>query len=520
MISKIKDPSLQKKKVNSKSNKSKKNTTEKKREIIPVNKDDRSQKHSLIHVEPFGENELDISDFFTTKFDYVVKRNMYKPHKKSLAVYDLFRQIMIDTNKNIKTPIITLSPDPSISASTLAGAAEKFMYTETTKNAKTPTFKTNLKVIYIDSSPDVSIKKYDNYNDFKNAVVSDVMGINNESFSNHRVDIPPNHITFIGIDEKNLCDEQDGTLRKYDMNMNMYTSQIMKKKGINCVMENIINELIYEDVHVVIDLSCIQLQYAPSVLRDISDKTVGFDYDQMKLIVESLTKLKRLNGVDITGYNFGKVEDKEKHHISNTLTVKTIEMIVTTLIDLKQKSINLFNEDTKFLIWRKVDDIDSIGWYIMRGVSLKDREVLISAIGDNIEVIPIPNNDKLNEDEDSYFNALVSVTTMKDQQDKSYYTSESIHDCCLFPGEKLNMMFELLNTPAVQKSQSHLEPKHDIFSDSHLIKIDTIDHEFDHEVDHEFDHDFNHEIDHDFDDNINDNETNMTNDNINLNKEY
>jgi arginase family enzyme len=481
MLSKIGDDSTQK-------NKSSVNNNHKLNEIKPVDKDCRSQNHSLIHVEPFGENELDISNFFTTKFDYVVKRNMYKPHKRSLAVYDLFRQIMVDTNKQIKTPILTLSPDPSISASTLAGAAEKFMYTESTKNSKNPVFKTNLKVIYIDSSPDVSINKYVEYNDFRNAVISDVIGINEESFSDHRVDIPPNHITFIGIDEKNLSDDQDGVLRKYDMHMKMFTSQLMKKKGINSVMENIINELMYEDVHVVIDLSCIKIQYAPSVIRDTNDESVGFDFDQMKLIVGWLKKLKRLNGVDITGYNFGEVKHKNKHHVSNILTVKTIEMIVTTFIELKQKSINLFNEDTKFLIWRKIDDTDSIGWYILRGVSLQDREQLINGIGDRIEVIPIPDSDfhSDNVTDDSLnncFNALVTVTSMKEQQEKSYYTSETIYDCCLFPGEKLNMMFELLNTPAIQKAQS--KDYEDVFSTqtSNLIKIDMIDDDCDDDCD-------------------------------------
>ena len=84
--------------------------------------------HSLIHVEPFGENEMDIVDYFTkSKIDYTICRDMYKPHKNTLVVYDLLRQIMADTNKKITTPIITLSPDPSISASTVGGTAEKFM---------------------------------------------------------------------------------------------------------------------------------------------------------------------------------------------------------------------------------------------------------------------------------------------------------------------------------------------------------------------------------------------------------
>ena len=460
-------------------------------DINAVSKEDRSKNHSLIHVESFYKHDMNISDFFTTKFDYVVKRNMYKPHKRSMAIYDLFRQIMVDKDRNIKTPIITLSPDPSISASTLAGSAEKFMYMETIANSQHPVCKTNLKVIYIDSSPDLSTKQYMDYNDFRNAVLSDVMGINEESFSNHRIDIPPKNITLIGIDEKNLCDEQDGILRKYKMNMRMFTSQIMKRKGVENIMESIIDKLMYENVHVVIDLSCMQIQYAPSVIRDNNDKLYGFDFDQMKIIINCLKKLKRLNGVDITGYNFGPHKDKDKHHVSNMITIKTIEMIVTTLIELKQKSINIFNEESKFLIWRKVDDYDSIGWYILRNVSLEDREELIRSIDDSIQMITIPNdndnndnNNDNNDNNDNYINALVTVTTMKEQQEKSYYTASSVLDCCLYPGEKVNMMFELLNTPIIQKN---LEKDYEYEMDelkpvkNHYIKIDMVNEESDSE---------------------------------------
>lgn len=422
-------------------------------------KEKRADTHSLIHVEPFDSQDLDISDYFTSQFDYVVKRDMYKPHNRTLAVYDLFRQILADNNKNIKTPIITLSPDPSISAATLAGAAEKFKYTEENMITTNPIFKTSLKVIYIDVLPDLSIKKYEEYADFRASVLSDVTGIHEESFSLHRIDIPPENITLLGIDTQNLPNEQHELIRKHKIDM--HSLKTIQKKGIVNTMKKIIEKLKCDDVHVVIDLSCMQLKYTPSVIRDIDDKNVGFDFDQMKLIVESLKNLEHLNGVDITGYNFGHRIKKEKHHISNMLTIKTIEMIINTLINLNQKSINYFNEESKFLIWRKVNDYDTIGWYILRNVSLQDREDLIRAISATGEeqfiTISIPDDDIDNNDNDEIdngFDALIAVTTLKEQQEKSYYTAESLYDYCLYPGEKLNMLFELLNTPEVQQTQA------------------------------------------------------------------
>lgn len=391
--------------------------------------------YSLIHVESSKNNMLSIADFFTTKFDYVIKKEMYKPYKNTLMIYDLLRQIMVDEKKTIITPIVTLSPDTSISASTLAGAAEKFMYCETVECK--PVYKTSLHVIYIDTTPNLIIKKYESSDDYKMSVLSDVMGLNDDSFSLHRVDIPASNITIIGINEETFDDEQEFTLNKH--NITYFTLKKMSQNIIK-IMEKLISQLQYKNIHVVINLSCMDFKSAPSVVRE--SKT-GFDIEQIKLVCSYLKKLNRLNGIDITGYNFGSIDDEKQHKISNQMTVNTIETIITNIIDIKCKSINIFNEDSKFLIWRKIDDIDQIGWYILRCMTLEQREEIIKNIDDDqIIIIPIDDDD----DEKNSFDALITVTTLKEQQTKSYYTASSYSECCLFPGEKLNMMFELLQT--------------------------------------------------------------------------
>lgn len=414
--------------------------------------ENRSKNHSLIHVEPFQKDTLSIADYLTSKFDYVVSKNMYKPHDNTLAVYSFLREIMIDKKTQIKTPILTLSPDPSISASTIAGVAEKFMYNDIEHNKTV--FNTSLHVLYIDSLPDLSTLPYSEYDDFRNSVLSDVMGLTENSFSNHRVNIRPDNITLVGINEEFLDDEQNSIITQH--NIDMYGLELMKKKGIERLMMKIVDKLQDKNIHIVIDLSCIQQCYAPSVIRDVqklskSTKDIGFTYEEIEIIVKCLKQLKNINSIDITGYHFGLQKDKETHYVSNMITIKTIEMIINNLIELKQKSINFFNENSKFLIWRKVDDV-STGWYILRGMSLQQREELIREFEENeIKLVPICENETDNEDNDSVeddrYEALVTVTTFAEQQSKSYYTSSSIHDCCLFPGEKVNMMFELLNTP-------------------------------------------------------------------------
>ncbi len=410
-----------------------------------MEKDKRSNTHSLIHVESSDASALNISELLTSKFDYVVKRDMYKPHKETLAVYDLLRQIMIDKNRNIQTPIVILSSDTAISGATIAGVTEKFMY------AQDNVYKSHLKVIYIDSSPDMSTKKYTMYGDFVNSILSDTMAITDTSFTLHRVPLSPENIYLVGIDENILSDEQDGLIRKH--NINSFTLQNMKKKGVDKIMNHIIETCRNEDVHIVIDLACMDIKYAPSVYRE-ANASDGFDYDQMIQIVKSLKKLEKINSIDITGYNFGSIGDKEKHHTSNMLTIRTIDGIVSSLIDLKQQCINIFNEESRFLIWKKLDDENPIGWLILRNMDLKIKEELIKNIGDD-RIITISIND-----EDDCYEAFVTTTCMKEQQEKSFYTAESVYDCCLYPGEKLNMCFELINNPLVPlMSDAHSFPE-------------------------------------------------------------
>ena len=93
-----------------------------------------------------------------SNFDHVVKSDMYKPYNSTLAVYEYMRKIMADKNNKFKKPIITLSPDTSISGSTISGLAEKTSYSVPTN--KGFNYESSLKIIYINSLPNMSTKKY------------------------------------------------------------------------------------------------------------------------------------------------------------------------------------------------------------------------------------------------------------------------------------------------------------------------------------------------------------------------
>lgn len=413
--------------------------------------DSKENKYTLIHIEPVEEDGLSITDFINnTKFNYTIKSNLYTPQESTMAIYDIYKNFIIDKSNKLQKPIITVSHDPAISGATIAGVCEKYMFSEPTQSGVS--YNTDVKIIYIDSLPNISKKTYTHYSDFNDAVISDCLALTDISYTMSRVSINPSNICFIGLNEDIIPDEQEHTLN--GLNTDYYSLQILRKKGIKKIMDTLIDDYLNENVHIVIDLSCMALKYAPCAIRqNVIENKDGFDIDELKLILNCLKRLTNINSIDVTGYNLGLKENKETHNVANKITINTIELILSNFIENYKKSLNIFDEESKFLIWKKLNDDEPIGWLILRNMSTQEKTDIINAIdsygngegdGEDIDnesdrIITITVND-----DDETYEAFVTTTTIKEQQEKSFYTSNNVSDCCLYPGEKLNMLFELI----------------------------------------------------------------------------
>jgi arginase family enzyme len=394
----------------------------------------KEKKYTLVNIEPSEVKQLPITAFIKTPFNYTIQSNLYLPQDSTLVIYNVYKQFIIDKVNKLNTPIITISPDPAISGATISGICEKFMFTESKQN--NISFNTDVKIIYIDSLPDLSKKPYTHYNDFNNSIISDCLSLNTDSFSNCRVAIKPNNICYIGLNKDIIPDEQEHILN--ELPFECYSIQTLRQKGIKKIMTSIVDDYKHDNIHIVIDLSCLALKYTPCAIRQNEIKSNdGFNIDELGLVISSLKEL-NINSIDITGYNFGTIENKEQHNVANKITINSIEIILSHFIDNYKKSLNIFDEESKFLIWKKLDDVDPIGWLILRNMTNDVKQNIINAIGDRIINIPV-------SDENETYEALVTTTTIKEQQERSFYMSNNVTDCCLYPGEKINMLFELIN---------------------------------------------------------------------------
>lgn len=115
-----------------------------------------------------------------------------------------------------------------------------------------------------------------------------------------------------------------------------------------------------------------------------------------------------------------------------------IKSIIVDLIDIVERKINIFNEESNILIYRPVhqeDDYD-VGWYILRGVSRDIKDTLLEKLCKKKYLTMTVGEDEV----------FITKTTVNYQNNYTYYDENvKIQDYILFPSEKMDMVFELLN---------------------------------------------------------------------------
>ena len=294
--------------------------------------------------------------------------------------------------------------------------------------------------------------------------------------SNNPTIIYQTNIIYIGLDTSLIEDNIEEELNKLD---NPFVSYITIQKIIKLCHTNKLDSIVkyinsvcmQNMIQVIIDLQIIDINNCPSVKRDNNQKK----YISLNNIYELLNKNLNIKYLNILG--FDSTIDNPTNKLTK-ITGNSCRDIVKYIFDIKEKSINIFTEDTRFLIYRpveqlsvlnnsesdnsdsdnsysdnhecEIDDIskyiattqqtDDYGWYILRFMTLHEREKIIKELIDRVITISV----KL-DDTDEDIEIYITTTTINEQNNKSFYLANKIEDYCLFPKEKLAMMFELVN---------------------------------------------------------------------------
>lgn len=105
--------------------------------------------------------------------------------------------------------------------------------------------------------------------------------------------------------------------------------------------------------------------------------------------------------------------------------------------EIQEKSLNIYDEQSRFLIFRPLyqESEEDYGWFILKNLSKDMKEDLLERV-DKDKIIEI------DIDDEEY---LVTSTSVEEQNSRIYYFCNSITDIALYPQEKQNMIFDLIN---------------------------------------------------------------------------
>jgi arginase family enzyme len=358
-------------------------------------------------IKKIYDYDIDINLFSGTIIDSI------KGHKICKGYTTLHKYIYEYVLKNQNDKIITIGGDHSISASTISAINEVYI----NKNKVS-----DLKVIWFDIFPDIHNFISSNTKNLNDMAMSSLLGQCDPPFVKH-TPIKPEQIMCIGLQKTSDLDILDEYGIKY------ITIDKIKQIGVESILP-IINMFVGDSpVHISLDMKVFDESFAPSTER----------YSKEGLMLNDITKIinkikQNVVALDLTEYNpyiGGPTDSKKTREVARQVLIDTF--------DVKQNSINIFNENSEFLIYRpsaKKDTDTDYGWYFLANMSMEQRNEIMKEL-DKDSIMPIKIDDE-------YY--LITKTTMDEQNNKSYYTCNAIRDTVMFPEEKKSMCFELLNS--------------------------------------------------------------------------
>lgn len=372
-------------------------------------------------------NNNTIKNKVLNRVDYEVINEMYEKTDESKIpiVYNFMYRYINTLSSKV---VVTYSSDPNISASTITGMNEKFIVREFL-GENNILFKSDLRIIYITSITHLTPLDLTNNKNFYDSILSNMM-YEKETFTKHGQVLLPEQIILVGLNDTLISETEKEILDKSEIIY--FTIERIKKLTLKKVIDFIKQKFSNKPVHIVFDMGSVDDKIIPLKLIN---KSSSFNLDDIDIMFSEFSKL-NVKSIDITNYvlNF---DDKK---LGFRITCETLRRPLIKLFNLKTKKINIFDEDTKFLIWRPVIQLseDDIGWFILRGVPDDQKEKLLKEVNDTIQTITV------DDDNGEPTDVLISSTTMNEQQSISYYMVDTIEDCALVPIEKVQMMFELL----------------------------------------------------------------------------
>ena len=192
------------------------------------------------------------------------------------------------------------------------------------------------------------------------------------------------------------------------------------------LIKEITNGIIDNYVHIILDMKVFGEPYIKHDKYDVKDP---LNYNNLNELLMSIKN--NIVSMDIVEFNPLTCVPEESKKLR-----EFGRNIIRDIFNIIEKSINIINEHTQFLIYRPLDQINSsdIGWNVLVGLNINEMNEMLKIIGDDeIKTLDIDGEDY-----------LITKTCMEEQNKKTFYHAKSVSDAVLFPDEKIDMCFKIL----------------------------------------------------------------------------
>lgn len=281
-----------------------------------------------------------------------------------------------------ESKIITIGGNQAVSNSTISATNERYM------KQQGKVCSSDLMILWIDSESDLD-KEF-----------GTMLG-RGKPLTNSKLLLDTTQLIYYGVNENNLDDITQNKIK-------FITSKKISIIGVENCSKSIKQMVNNKPLHVSLDLR-------------VFEKGINLE-DVLELLVQLKDNIVAL---DITEFPE-----------NNKIIKDFVRMLIAKVFDMKESKINIFNEDSYFVIYRPLEQENEqdIGWYILKDIDASTKtEILEQLDDDDIETIDIEGDDY-----------LIAKTTMNEQNKKTYYMAKTINDTTLFPEEKKVMWFELI----------------------------------------------------------------------------
>ena len=270
---------------------------------------------------------------------------------------------------------VYIAKDMQDCVSIISGLNEKYMVQHNDQ------FNSKMKILFFSNYHELDDLKYHSIN-------AQLLGWTQSIFREHKLTIKPEQIILFGLNDIDFDLEID---ELSSLNIEYYTLSYIKKKGVEIILNKILQENINNKIMAYFNLEVFHKKIAPSVYRrnfecDIIDNNIdkninnGLEYEHL----EEITKLlkNKINYLIVSGLD---TTINSKTDFPARLTSEVVQIIYRNIMDIKESKINIFNENSRFLIYRelKQKDHNDIGWYILRFLDMNLREQILKCIEDD-----------------------------------------------------------------------------------------------------------------------------------------